>query len=79
LSDLRPLLAIQGDPIFRIVTRWPQAIPQYELGHNERLARIDAILAEKPGLHVCANWRGGISLADCVSSAAALADTLTAT
>lgn len=79
VSDLRPLLDIHGEPVFRHVTRWAQAIPQYELGHNERLARIDAALGTYPGLYVCANWRGGVSLADCVSSAERLAETLPAT
>jgi oxygen-dependent protoporphyrinogen oxidase len=79
LSDLRPLLIIHGKPVFRHVTRWPQAIPQYELGHDERLARVDAALGEQPGLHVCANWRGGVSLADCVSNAERLAGALATT
>lgn len=77
LADLRPLLDLRGDPIFQNVARWRRAIPQYELGHNDRLARIDAALGDYARLHVCANWRGGVSLADCVSSAERLAQSLT--
>lgn len=69
LSDLRPLLSIDGAPMFQNITRWRHAIPQYELGHNKRIERIDAALANQAGLYVCGNWRGGVSLADCVSSA----------
>lgn len=76
ISDLRPLLVIDGAPIFQNVTRWQHAIPQYELGHNARIERIDDALAKFPGLYVCGNWRGGVSLADCVSSADRLARTL---
>lgn len=76
LSDLRPLLGIRGEPAFLRVTRWPRAIPQYELGHVERIARLDTALGGYPGLHVCANWRGGVSLSDSVASAERLAGTL---
>lgn len=76
LADLAPLLGIKGAPRFRRVRRWPRAIPQYELGHLERLARIDARLAQWPGLELRANWRDGISVADCVAQAQVLAGRL---
>jgi len=56
------------------VTRWAQAIPQYSLGHLDRLARIDAATAALPGVHYCANWRGGISVGDCIKSGFAAAE-----
>jgi protoporphyrinogen/coproporphyrinogen III oxidase len=73
LEDLRALLGIRGDPIFRQVTLWPRAIPQYEAGHLERVARIDSALGAWKGLHVRANWRDGVSLADSVQNAKTLA------
>jgi oxygen-dependent protoporphyrinogen oxidase len=76
LADLTPLLGIRAAPVFERVRRWPRAIPQYELGHLERLARIDARLARLPGLQVRANWRDGISVVDCVANAAQLAGRL---
>lgn len=77
LAELSALLGIRGAPVFQHVTRWARAIPQYELGHLERLARIDAALTRLPGLHVRANWRDGVSLGDCVANARALAMKLT--
>ena len=74
LADLSPLLGIRGAPAFQRVRRWPRAIPQYELGHLERLARIDSRLAKLPGLQLRANWRDGISVADCVAQAQLLAE-----
>jgi len=76
LADLTPLLGIRAAPVFERVRRWPRAIPQYELGHLERLARIDARLARLPGLHVRADWRDGIAVADCVANAAQFAGRL---
>jgi oxygen-dependent protoporphyrinogen oxidase len=73
LADLVPLLAIRGAPVLARVRRWPRAIPQYELGHLERLARIDARVAALPGLDLRANWRDGISVGDCVANAARFA------
>ncbi len=73
LADISPLLGISGEPKFQRVTVRPRAIPQYEMGHLERLSRIDAALAKLPGLHVRANWRDGISVSDCAENARKLA------
>jgi oxygen-dependent protoporphyrinogen oxidase len=75
-ADLGALLGIEGEPVFVQLTRWPRAIPQYELGHLERIARIDAALARWSGLHTRANWRDGISVADCVTNAQQFAQRL---
>lgn len=60
-----------GKPSWQAVTRWPQAIPQYTLGHLQRIAVVDGAEAALPGLYFCANWRGGVSIADCIKSAQA--------
>ncbi len=49
------------------VRRWRQAIPQYTLGHRERLALIQHNLP--PGVFLCANYQDGVSLGDCVRRA----------
>ncbi|GAB3777181.1 protoporphyrinogen oxidase [Spirosoma horti] len=54
-------------PVFRKISRWERAIPQYD-------ARIVAIkqplkAAEADQLFVCANWYGGVSLSDCIGKA----------
>jgi oxygen-dependent protoporphyrinogen oxidase len=73
LGDLARALDIAGEPEAVRLTRWPRAIPQYTLGHLDRMARLDALLAPLQGLHLGASWRGGISVADCVKSAESLA------
>ncbi|MBI4192617.1 MAG: protoporphyrinogen oxidase [Betaproteobacteria bacterium] len=66
------LAALLGAPVhadFIRVTRWPHAIPQYTLGHLDRIARIEEAERNFPGLFFCANYRGGIAVGDCLKSA----------
>jgi oxygen-dependent protoporphyrinogen oxidase len=65
-----------GRPLWQVVTRWPRAIPQYTLGHLQRIAAVERAEAALPGLRFCANWRGGVSVADCVKSAHAAAESV---
>lgn len=61
-------------PLWSVVTRWPRAIPQYTLGHRERIAAVERAEAAAPGLYFCANWRGGVSIGDCIKSGHAMAE-----
>ncbi|WP_110661465.1 protoporphyrinogen oxidase [Salinicola socius] len=78
LDDLRDLLGIRGEPVWQKVTRWPQAIPQYELGHLARLETLDLALETYPGLHLAGNWRGGIAVGDCLENGRLLGERLSA-
>ncbi len=62
------LLGARAAPLFQAVTRWPRAIPQYTLGHLERVARAEAATRALPGLFLCASWRGGVSVGDCIKN-----------
>jgi oxygen-dependent protoporphyrinogen oxidase len=73
---MRRALGLAAEPALVHVTRWPHAIPQYVVGHKDRVARIDAALAAHPGLRLAGNWRGGIAMTECARNAAALADEL---
>lgn len=75
-ADVERILAIRGAPCWRRLTRHPQAIPQYGLGHLDRVARIDELLAGFAGLHLRAAWRDGVSVADCIRNGERLADRL---
>jgi oxygen-dependent protoporphyrinogen oxidase len=71
----RELAALLGarSPQWREVMRWPRAIPQYTLGHAARIAALEQAEAAAPGLYFRANYRGGVSVGDCIKSAHAAA------
>lgn len=75
-ADVRAVLGVQGEPVFHQSSVYHRAIPQYELGHLERVMRAEGALRPLPRLYVRGNWRDGVSFADCVNNAAAFADTL---
>ena len=68
------ILGASGNAEFVRVRRWPKAIPQYTLGHHSRIARVEETERKFPGLFFCANYRGGISIGDCISAADGVAN-----
>lgn len=75
-ADLAAALTIDGAPSLVRLSRYRAAIPQYTIGHLDRIAGIDAELAALPGLHLHASWREGIAVGDCIRNAERLADSL---
>jgi oxygen-dependent protoporphyrinogen oxidase len=67
-DELRDVLSITAEPLLYRIFRWPQAMPQYTIGHLDRIAMIDRRLAEHPGLYVAGNAYRGIGLPDCIAS-----------
>ena len=72
-DELATLIGAQR-PAWQEVSRWTRAIPQYTIGHLERIAVVEAAEREVAGLYFAGNYRGGVSVADCISSSHALAD-----
>lgn len=73
-ADLRDAAGITGTPLETAITRFPQALPQYRVGHNERVARIDAALAAHPGLHLAGAGYRGVGVAACIRDGAVTAE-----
>ncbi len=70
VKDLRPLLGIEGEPVFMQVKVWDHAIAQYCLGHLDTVAAIRRNLAQDaPDLVTRANWHEGISIPDVIANA----------
>jgi oxygen-dependent protoporphyrinogen oxidase len=75
-AEHRALLGTRAPALWNAVTRWPRAIPQYERGHLARLSTVAEAESAVPGLRFCANYRGGVSVGDCIASAHATAESL---
>jgi oxygen-dependent protoporphyrinogen oxidase len=67
--DLSALLGLDDDPVDSLVTRWGGGLPQYEVGHLERIAHVRAAVAGVPGLAVCGAAFDGVGIAACIASA----------
>lgn len=66
-TELADLMGIRAEPLFHRIYRWPDATPQYDVGHLERVAAIEAELPA--GLFVSGSPYYGIGLPDCVRQA----------
>jgi oxygen-dependent protoporphyrinogen oxidase len=72
-AELRLAMGITAPPRFHHVVRWERAIPQYHLGHRERVAAIEGRAANHPGLFLGGNAYHGVALNDCTEQAESLA------
>ncbi|MCC7326412.1 MAG: protoporphyrinogen oxidase [Burkholderiales bacterium] len=72
-GELADLVGARGMPVWQEIVRWPQAIPQYDLGHLDRLRHVAAAEAAVPGLFFCANYREGVSVGDRIERGDAMA------
>jgi protoporphyrinogen/coproporphyrinogen III oxidase len=73
-AELRLAMGVEATPAFTHVARWPAAIPQYLIGHLDRVKRIESKVAALPGLFVGGNAYRGVALNDCTEQAIVLAD-----
>ncbi len=67
-EELRQILGLTAEPLFTRVYRWKGAMAQYNVGHLERVERIEGLRKELPGLVLAGNGYRGIGVPDCVRS-----------
>jgi oxygen-dependent protoporphyrinogen oxidase len=72
-AELRILAGLDGMPVHTEVHRFVQGMPQYTVGHLDRVARVRAQLAGWPGLAVTGATYGGVGIPDCIADATATA------
>jgi oxygen-dependent protoporphyrinogen oxidase len=75
-AELALASGVSGAPVASRVTRWGGALPQYTVGHLDRVARVRSALPE--GLAVCGAAYDGVGIPACVGTAKAAADTVVA-
>ncbi len=73
-QDLKEIMGIREEPQVAVVQPWPKAIPQYKPGHQKIIDFIEEFENKNPGIFISGNFRGGISVGDCVKQASAMAE-----
>jgi protoporphyrinogen/coproporphyrinogen III oxidase len=76
--ELMHTMNVTGPPVYEKLVRWPHAIPQYTLGHGDRVAAIDTLVAKHDGLILGGNAYRGIALNDCTEQAHTIAERVVA-
>ena len=67
-EELGQILGLHAEPLFSRVYRWKGAMAQYNVGHSERMRRIERLSKHLPGLALAGNGYRGIGVPDCVHS-----------
>jgi oxygen-dependent protoporphyrinogen oxidase len=76
LRELQELLGVRGEPELFEIIRWPAAMPQYHLGHLQRVARIEQLAAALPRFALAGNAYRGVGIPHCIHSGEQAAETV---
>jgi oxygen-dependent protoporphyrinogen oxidase len=74
VEELTDLLHISGEPLLTDIARWPSSMPQYHVGHLDRIARIEQLAARHSGLALAGNAYRGVGIPQCIASGQRAAD-----
>ncbi|MCZ0756002.1 protoporphyrinogen oxidase [Anoxybacillus sp. J5B_2022] len=67
IDDLNKMMRINGRPEFAVVSRWKKAMPQYVVGHKERMETVKEKINEQlPGVFLAGSSYEGLGLPDCI-------------
>jgi oxygen-dependent protoporphyrinogen oxidase len=73
-DDLAALLGLTVEPLETVVARWGGGLPQYGVGHGERIAALEEAVAAVPGLAVAGAALHGVGVPACLATADAAAE-----
>jgi oxygen-dependent protoporphyrinogen oxidase len=68
IEEFKEIMKIREDPVFVTEKMWPKSIPQYGLGYIEHERYFDTFESNNPGIFLSGNYRGGISVGDCIKN-----------
>ena len=75
-QELGELIGVSGDPLMVRISRHPRAMPQYTLGHGDRVETIRRKLARHPRLFLTGIAFDGVGIPDGIHAAQSTADTV---
>jgi protoporphyrinogen/coproporphyrinogen III oxidase len=67
-KEFEGTMKIKGNPVYQSYRSWQKAIPQYNLGYIEHENYFDEFQKKNPGIIFTGNYRGGISIGDCIKN-----------
>jgi oxygen-dependent protoporphyrinogen oxidase len=67
-NELAELLQISGEPLVCDIARWPRSMPQYHVGHLDRVACIEVLAAKHGNLALAGNAFDGVGIPQCIAS-----------
>jgi protoporphyrinogen/coproporphyrinogen III oxidase len=67
-EELRQILGVTAEPFLTRVYKWKSSMAQYNVGHLERIDRIEILRKQMPGLALAGNAYRGIGIPDCIHS-----------
>ena len=73
-AELKALCGISAEPMYTEVNRWWKGMPQYTIGHLDRLTQLDAALSRYPGLVLTGAGYRGVGIPDCIRDGAIAAE-----
>lgn len=73
-KEFELLMKINSEPVYLSTRFWERAIPQYNLGYIEHENYFDEFEKKNPGIILSGNYRGGISVGDCIKNAELVAE-----
>ncbi|WP_312709777.1 protoporphyrinogen oxidase [Aciditerrimonas ferrireducens] len=76
LAELRAVAGDVDEPLDAVVVRWPEAFPQYRVGHLDWVAQLEAATALHPGLALAGAYLRGVGVPACVAAGRAAARAL---
>jgi oxygen-dependent protoporphyrinogen oxidase len=75
-AELAEIMGVKAQPAVTKIFRWSKASPQYEVGHLDRVAQMEALAGKIPGLYLSGSAFRGVGIPDCVKSALTTVDQL---
>ena len=73
-NEFEKIMGITEEPVYSAYKYWAKAIPQYNIGYIEHERYFDDFEKRYPGLYFSGNYRGGISIGDCLKNGELLAE-----
>lgn len=67
-KEISSLLGIKSNPVFTIIKRYPESMPQYHVGHREFVEGIQREIKKLNGVEIAGNAFGGVGIPDCINS-----------